>query len=403
MIGAVIAIFVLNNKWGVGRKELNERMTWSKTDKIPYGLSATYSNLASMFPEATVSINKKDPGSWDSFSPYTSGQAAFIIAEEFNGDEYELKQLHRFVEGGNVVFISAARFSQEAQDFFNCTVDEGTHAYMPPELFPDTLTLRLDSTAFPGPHTFSFPGKQFASHFSGTDASAAIVKGSDAMGHPDFIRLRVGSGSFYLHLAPIAFTNYFVLHKSNMEYYEQVMSLIPAATSKILWDEYYRTKKAAQKQPEPKKNWLTVLMNIKNSEGKRPFKAALLSAIFLLLVYVLLGIRRKQRVIPIIKKEANATLDFTKTVGRLYHDKGDHANLARKMTGYFLEHVRSRYKLVTSTLNEDFISQLHFKTGVEISLITEIVQSINTMEQNQVSTTQLAAFHKQLETFYKTA
>ncbi|RYY60842.1 MAG: DUF4350 domain-containing protein [Chitinophagaceae bacterium] len=402
MIGAVIAVFLLNNRWGIRQKQLNERVTWNKADKIPYGLNAAYTNLSFLFPKAQITINKKDPGSWESVSPYLSGQAALIITPEFNADDYELKQLHRFVEAGNDVFISAISLSSEALAFFNCTVVEGQSMYTPTEFIPDTLTLKLDSTVFPTPATFSFPGKNYSSYFSGTDNSAAIIQGTDASGHPDFIRLRAGSGNFYLHLAPVAFTNYFILHKANMAYYEKLMSLIPAGTSKILWDEYYRTKKASDSN-NPKKNWLTVLMNIKNSEGKKPFKAALLAAFFLILAYVLLGIRRKQRVIPIIKKEANATLDFTKTVGRLYHDKGDHANLARKMTAYFLEHVRSRYKLVTTTLNDEFINQLHFKTGVELPLITEIVQSIQTMEHNQVSPAQLAAFHKQLETFYKTA
>ena len=73
--------------------------------------------------------------------------------------------------------------------------------------------------------------------------------------------------------------------------------------------------------------------------------AALLTAIFALLLYVVLEMRRKQRTIPVMTKPKNDSLEFVKTIGRLYHDKGDHKNLCRKMSAYFLEHVRNRYKL----------------------------------------------------------
>ncbi|RYY56621.1 MAG: DUF4350 domain-containing protein [Chitinophagaceae bacterium] len=398
---AVIAMFAFNNRWGVGERKLNTRMSFRKSDRIPYGLNAAYTNLRKMFPDAAVSSSSSMPGNWDSINLYTGGQAVVIISRQFNADDYELKELRRFVESGNDVFISTTGMSNEAQAWFGLNVQEGAMQFAPVEYIPDTLSLSLDKAVFPGPLSFSFPGKKIDSYFTGMEAATSTVLGSDENGRPDFIRMRAGSGHFYVHLAPIAFTNYFLLHKKNMDYYEQVMSLIPANTERIIWDEYFPAKKDTP--PEARKNWLSVLMSMRNSEGKQPFKAALLGAILLLLLYTLLGLRRKQRIIPIIRKESNSSLDFTRTIGRLYHDKGDHTNLARKMGAYFLEHVRSRYKLVTSTLDENFARQLHYKTGVNEPLVQEILHTINHIEHNQVSAAQLAAFHKQLETFYKTA
>jgi hypothetical protein len=111
--------------------------------------------------------------------------------------------------------------------------------------------------------------------------------------------------------------------------------------------------------------------------------------------------RRKQRYIPVITKPKNDSLDFVKTIGRLYYDKGDHKNLCRKMSAYFLEHVRNRYKLATTELNEDFIKNLQFKTGADESEIRSIVFFIREMENAAtVSDHQLQYFHKQLEIFY---
>ncbi len=133
-------------------------------------------------------------------------------------------------------------------------------------------------------------------------------------------------------------------------------------------------------------------------------KWGLLTAIFTLLLYVLLEMRRKQRFIPVITRPRNDSLDFVKTIGRLYYDKGDHKNLCKKMSAYFLEHVRNRYKLPTSELNNDFIKNLQFKTGLNEADIQGIVFFMRDLEKtNVVNDRQLAWFHKQLESFYSKA
>ena len=74
------------------------------------------------------------------------------------------------------------------------------------------------------------------------------------------------------------------------------------------------------------------------------------------------------------------------------------------MAAYFLEHIRSRYKLNTSELDDEFVKTLHAKTGVGESDINSIVQFIRGLDHTVlVSDKELASFHKQLESFYKKA
>src|SRR5258706_5242057 len=168
----------------------------------------------------------------------------------------------------------------------------------------------------------------------------------------------------------MAFSNYFLLNKNNIRYYENALSMIPADVKKIVWDEYYLNKI----NTKDKKSWLSVLFRFP------ALKAALLTVIFTLLLYVLLEMRRKQRFIPVITKPRNDSLDFVKTIGRLYYDKGDHKNLCRKMSAYFLEHVRNRYKLSTTEMNEEFVKNLQFKTSVDEAEIQSIVFFIRDIE-----------------------
>jgi hypothetical protein len=200
----------------------------------------------------------------------------------------------------------------------------------------------------------------------------------------------------------MAFTNYFLLSGRNKEYYEDVLSVISPSTKKVVWDEYFLTKRTAQQDPaNTRKGWLGTLLATENAAGKKSFAAGFWILVLLLLVYVLMEMRRKQRYIPVIKKPANDSLDFVKTIGRLYYDKGDHKNLCRKMSAYFLEHVRNRYKLATYELNEEFVQNLKFKTGVNEEELRSIVFFIRDIDMHPAMTEhQLAYFHKQLESFY---
>ena len=105
--------------------------------------------------------------------------------------------------------------------------------------------------------------------------------------------MKTGKGAVFINLAPIAFSNYFLLHKNNIEYYKNALSVIPQNVSSVVWNDYFLTK---MRKPEKEPSWFRVLM-------KYPaFQWGLLTALFTLILYVLLEARRKQRIIPEIKK-----------------------------------------------------------------------------------------------------
>jgi hypothetical protein len=170
---------------------------------------------------------------------------------------------------------------------------------------------------------------------------------------------------------------------------------MPSRITQVVWDEYYLAKRD---NPQKKSNWLSVFFRYP------ALKWALITVLLTLIVFILMEMRRKQRPIPVINKPKNDSLDFVKTIGRLYHDKGDHKNLSKKMAAYFLEHVRSRYKLPTNHLNDEFIKQLTFKTAIDENEIRKIVDFINEIDAYDfINDHQLTVFHKQLESFYKQA
>ncbi len=405
LVGIVLLIVTDSGSGSNKKRKIDNRVTLTRSDKLPYGTFVAYEHLHDLFPDATVTTDRSEPGYWDSLSNADGNQALIIIVEHFGADDDEIKRLIRFAENGNDVFISASSVSYAVERLLHCTTNAPNEA--PFNRYDrlgrlgyenDSLSVRLSADYFDSTRLYVFPGFNFSHVFNAVDETTTRVLGYNKSGDPNFIQLRSGSGNFYLHLAPIAFTNYFLLHKKNFSYYEQAFSVIKPETRTIVWDEYFKYKRMTSEAPVKKKGLLGVLMQYP------ALKWALFTAAITLLLYALLEMRRRQRLIPLIKRPQNDSLDFVKTVGRLYFDKGDHFNLCRKMGAYFLEYVRNKYKLSTASLDETFIKNLIFKSGAPEHEVRGIVSFILYLNNPvQVSPAQVTEFHQQLESFYKTA
>lgn len=373
-------------------RRMDERITLRQRDKIPYGTRVAFELLPSLFPSAVVARENAAPGSGDSLSLSGVNQALIIVADYLEAETEELQTLSDFVDRGNYVFITARAASDDVEAFFSTSFNNYTTYFG--EQKSDSLHVRLSPPVFAGSgKMYTYPGQRYDGTLSVKDSLRCLVLGRNEKGQANFVRFDKGRGSFFLHSAPLAFSNYFVLHKSNSDYYKQAVSVLPRDLQTVVWNEYYLQKPNDKKKP----NWLGALMS------NPPFKWGLLIGGATLLLFVLLGMRRRQRIIPPHEKPKNDSLDFVKTLGRLYYDHRDHRNLAEKMATYFLEHVRSRYKLPTHTLDNDFVRLLHYKSAypeAETKKIVDTIQYLQTV--SSIPEGELAAFHRQLEAFYQT-
>ncbi|MEN9547709.1 MAG: hypothetical protein RIR12_300 [Bacteroidota bacterium] len=404
VVGALVAL-VLNGHQRQQKKIFDQRITLLKQDKIPYGTYAAFHLLKTLVPTSTVITSRKEPGYWDSVNTSADKQAYVFIGHRFTADAYEMKNLARFAEKGNTIFISASYFSEEANKFINANTTSLANAYFEADDIADSLITFLSPPFIAANKKYSYPGLTHHTYFSRIDAKVTEVLGTNDADKPIFIHLAIGKGHLYFHLEPLAFSNYFLLYKNNIDYLEKALSVIPPHTNKVIWDEYYaaKTSRSTTKRNN-RQGWFKALMTMENAAGERSFKWAFLLLLFLLVVYVLMEMRRKQRYIPVIKPPKNDSLDFVKTIGRLYYDKGNHANLCRKMTAYFLEYVRSTYKIPTTHLNDTFVTTLQYKSGVPAQDIQSIISFIQFIEVGgEVSKEHLLLYHRELTQFYNQA
>ena len=94
-------------------------------------------------------------------------------------------------------------------------------------------------------------------------------------------------------------------------------------------------------------------------------------------MFVIFNIRRTQRIIKIIPKPINSTVDFARTIGNLYFQKGSIRDIMDKKIIYLLERIRSEYHLNTEKLDDHFVQLLHTRTGVDIDKIDKMVFLVN--------------------------
>ncbi len=392
---AIIAMFLTGDR--SKQKKLNEAISLRKKDKIPYGTYVAYNSLQDLFSGSAVTTTRDEPGYWDEISSEKDGQLLIIVTDNLFANEDEMDELVNFVKRGNDVFISAVYLSSDAEKILRCNSSAYSLYNISGADLPKEPLLSLTNPPFRQEKlTYGYPGRSFKAYFEQTDRHTITTLGYSDKTKPDFVHAGIGKGNIFIHLEPLVFSNYFLLHKNNITYLENILSLVRPGVKTIAWDEYFINK---ERRPDTKrKGWFSVLLEYPG------FKAGLLTALLALLVYALMEMRRKQRPIPVIKKPRNDSLDFVKTIGRLYYDKGDHKNLCRKMAAYFLEYVRSRYKLSTTALDKELVKGIHYKSGVPEAEISGIVDFIRGLDlAGTITSTQLISFYRQLESFYKKA
>lgn len=385
---------------------MDKRVTLVRNHKIPYGTNVAFDLLPVLFPGSSMETNKKSPTDWfDSDKAENGNSLFFLLSREFNPNEEEMLVLNRFVSKGNSVFISSPEFDKVALEFFG--LEMSYNALSSSYGQTSTSTAMLRKPFFVHDTSYSYPGYSFKVRLQGFNRGKFLVIGTDKDGYPNFIKADVGKGSFYIHSDPLFFSNYFLLNGNNKDYLEKSLSVVPSSVRNIIWDEYYLHRKAEKGSGKGDSN------NDDDSKGKsrsplgillsiEAFKWAFWLSLALLLLYLLLNSKRSQRLVPLVAKPKNESMEFVNVIGRLYYEKHDHQNLSLKMVTYFLEHVRSRYFINTSHLNEAFIQKLSGKSGYDEEKVSELVQAIFVIQtSNSINQAQLAKYYQLFQQFYK--
>jgi hypothetical protein len=368
-----------------GDKKIDRRISLKRRDIIPYGAKIAYDGLSHLFPNSNISSNDKPLSSLSS----GEGKKAYVIlVPAMDPSPSDINSILDFVGEGNHIFVSARRYGDSLLHTLGVKASYAFTGYGP----MDSLRLSLYQPVTGDSLSFAYPGDSFDGWVDSYDPKYTTVLGRDRLGRPNFIRFSYkGGGSLYLQFAPLAFSNFFLLHKRNIAYYEDALSYVPASVQEVIWDDYFTV-------PHRNSSALSYIL------GNKSLAAAFWLVLLLFLFIYLFESKRRQRPIPVIQPLQNTSLDFVRTIGRLYFQRRDNLNLASKMVTHFQDLVRTRYNLTASALDEELVTRLAYRTGYHREELSRLIGYMRTLPSRAyVPDEELMDLHRQLEAFYKKA
>ncbi len=411
IIGSILIVFLASLPFWLPQNEpphkkhlLDWTPTFKKVENKPYASKALYLLLEDLFPEKKIKL-RLDIFPNDSLFLYQSKEVAskynlFYAHLKADADQELTSALNSFVYYGGEAFMAAEYFSYLLENEFGKALVTRRYTtsnaleikFLHPKLanktyqFPNIThyaafqmyEIKNFNPNDTKPAQINDDENEHASEKNLSDEPKAKILAVDQYENPVFIEIKKGSGTLYACSLPLIFTNYGILDDHQRDFIAKVLSHLPIRD--VLWEEeikwrYYYDEYAEKKGKTP--DGIKQLSFLK----KNP---ALWWAFWLTLigivVLILFKVKREQRIVPVLEKNTNTSIEFIRTIGRLYFNYKNHKNLAEKKILYFLEFLRSNYFINTSeNPDEATIHQIASKLLVNEATVKEtftIIQQV---------------------------
>ncbi len=379
-------VYVESNKPRI----INWFPSYAAKHKIPYGTYILRNEMPSLFSKTDIVDVYQNPYLF--LKDTSKNGNYFFLDNNINFGEEEFNELLKFVEKGNNVFIAT---NGANIDTLNTKTKNFNSTEFEEKFYYQIKNKKLDHEEYHFDRNFN------RLYFSKIDTVNTTILGELIVKNkqdsilsvlPNFIKTKHGKGNFYLHTFPEAFTNYNILLQNNHEYVSSALSYLSSSkTNKnILWDSYYKTGKSKITSP------LYYVLNSKHL--KWAYYIALIGVLF----FILFKGKRKQRIIPILTPLKNQSLAFTRTIANMYYERSEHKNIATHKINYFLEYIRSNYRLSTLKIDENFYVNLANRSNntlESVKLLFKKIERIN--HKKNISPEELISLNKAIEEFKK--
>ncbi|MCU0350064.1 MAG: DUF4350 domain-containing protein [Flavobacterium sp.] len=364
-------------------KPIDWTPTFAIKDKIPFGMYVFDQESETLFQDQKITKFGKSPFEFfDEYynyadSSYEISGSVLFINKKMTIDATSVDELFYFTGHGNHTFLSCSNFPEAILDSLEISIEYNVK-------FRDSIQLNTGNKKFKPYYNKGISSAYFDEINENTTTILGTQKSSSGAENTNYIRVAYKNGFFYLHLQPIAFTNYYLL-KNNGDYAAHALGFLPK-TENVYWKiKRYETTTESS----------TPLRYILSQPAlKWAFHLALLA----LFVFMFFNAKRRQRIIPIEEPLKNTTIDFTKTIGNLYFQEKNHLLIAEKKIQFLLEKIRNEYYIDTFNLDDTFINRMHQKTNRNKEDIIKLVTQIKFLRnQNNITEKQLIDFNALIE------
>jgi hypothetical protein len=347
-------------------KPIDWRPTYSLKDKIPLGMYVFDKEMPSIFKNQKITKFNTTAYEYladkyyenDSIDKGFEIKGTYLnISEYSNTDDQSISDICNWVSYGNTAFISSKFINESLLDSLN--VEMNGEFDINDSIYNWVANKKLGNEKF---KLIENVGNNFFSKIDTLNTTVLGYQSGDST-RINFVKVPWVNGNFYLHTQPAAFTNFHLLKKDHFQYAEKVLSYIPKGD--IIWETKGQNGEVIDESP------------LRFIFSKPALYWAYYIALIGMLFFIIFNAKRKQRIVPIIEPLRNTSIDFTKTIGNLYLQEGNHDDIINKKIIYFLEKIRNEYLLDTTKLDADFIKKLQQKSGKNTVDIQEVVNKIN--------------------------
>lgn len=362
-------------------KETNWTATLLREDKIPFGTYILDRQIADIFPD--VIVQKTENPIYNTLKEAKpKGKSNYlIICSDLKIDKLDYKALTNFIKEGNHVFIATFNLPKVLTDSLKLRITSDFNN-------AKDLPIQFTNPAFAQKKGFVFDKSIAEQYFNKIDTAKAIVLGERA-GKANFLQYKFGKGALFISPNPLLFTNYSLLKADGRMYVSKALSYLPEAKF-LIWDEHFTRPQIEDQSP--------LRTIFKYSE----LKWAYLLSLFGLLAFVLFEIKRRQRIIPVVVAPTNTSVEFVEVVGRVYYQQRNNTDIALKKISYLLEYIRSKYRIKTLELNEEFKTSLTGRSGAQEQTVAYLCTTINRIKATkEIKDSDLIELNKIIEKFYK--
>lgn len=184
---------------------------------------------------------------------------------------------------------------------------------------------------------------------------------------PVAVSVPYGKGEVIFVSSPLLFTNYGMLEGNTFVYIFRLMSYL-ADLPVYRTEAYVETDAMLVAEQSPFREFIK----------RPPLRWALYLALLGVVLFMIFTARRRQRVIPIMSKPANRSLEFIQLIGTLYYQRKDHVDLVRKKFKLFAEELRKTAGVDISDVNTDDREYLLLaeKTGMNSDRLKKVIRQI---------------------------
>ena len=375
-------------------KPLDWTATFRLNDKNPFGMYVFDKIVQDLFRTRKVEVYSKTLFEYRSESNANKNNRLLsdsvknfiIIGENTSFSKSDFDDITYLLSQGNNIFIASTNFGFieknlgikcEPYQYFDNNFKQRDKDYKPLRFMSNsdsgkTYYMPIGYSAYFDTDSL----KQSCSLLIEADNDVAVLLKNDTY-----------KGSLYLFSFPFTFTNINLLDSNSRLLAEKCLSFLPERNTVII--DYFAVGNMDR----------SPLKFIMSNKSLMSGYYVLLISVFLFMIF---GIKRRQRAIPEIKPHINSTAEFISTIAKLSFAIRDNQEIAQKKINHFYNYIRNKMNININPHVDGFYEYLSSKSGLTELEIKRIFDKMNNINlSSKIDNKQLESLCSEIDTFYK--